>query len=301
MTRLPTISVAIPTYGRERVLIETLEAVKRLDDPAEEVVVVDQTVRHLPETQERLAQLSAEGAIRWIRTSPPSIPRAMNIGLREARSDIVLFLDDDIDPDRGLISAHRRCYAEGQVAAMVGMVLQPGETPRRPTPEALRGVGLKRDLAFDFCGTERTPVASVIALNFSVRREAALAVGGFDERFTGAAYRFETEFCRRLRRFGGEVVYEPSGLVRHLRAPSGGTRAYGDHRRTAGPEHSMGDYYFAFLEGRGLESWAYAIGRLVRESTSRYHALHPWWIPAKVIGELRGMLLGWRLSKRASS
>ena len=36
----------------------------------------------------------------------------MNRGLREAKGDIVLFLDDDIIQDKNLVAAHRETHVE---------------------------------------------------------------------------------------------------------------------------------------------------------------------------------------------
>ena len=49
----------------------------------------------------------------------------MNRGLREAKGDIVLFLDDDIIPDKNLVAAHRETHVEHpDTWAVVGQVMQ---------------------------------------------------------------------------------------------------------------------------------------------------------------------------------
>lgn len=292
------VTIAIPTYGREAVLVETLASLLSLDDGAEEVLVLDQTAQHEPETEAALAGWAADRRIRWIRLQEPSIPKAMNAGLRAAESAIVLFLDDDIVPQPELVAAHRRAHAELGVVAVTGMVLQPGEEPAERPLGSGRGERLRRDLEFSFRSKEKADVWNVMAGNLSVQKGPALACGGFDERFVGVAYRFETEFCRRLRRLGGRVIYEPAAVIRHLKAPSGGTRTWGCHQTSARPEHSVGDYYFAFLEGRGAEVVTYPVRRFLQETLSRFHRKHPWYIPAKALGEVRGFLLAARLRMR---
>src|SRR6185503_15388511 len=81
--------------------------------------------------------------------------------------------------------------------------------------------------------------------NFSVRRDDALAVGGFDENFVQVAYRFEAEFASRFRAAGGVIRFEPDACLHHLRAAGGGTRSYGDHLTTMKPAHAVGAYYFS--------------------------------------------------------
>jgi GT2 family glycosyltransferase len=298
---LPSLSVAIPTLGREEVLLNTVEALLALEQAADEILVIDQTPTHAEETARALKGWHDGGRIRWLRLTRASIPFAMNVGLREAASEVVLFLDDDIVPEAGLVAAHRRTQRRLEIAGVTGMVLQPGEAPTKGGPHADRGHGLRRDLGFRFSTSEPCDVANVMAGNLSVKRAAALACGGFDESFVGVAYRFETEFCRRLQRNGGRVVFEPAAVIRHLRAPSGGTRVWGDHKTSARPEHSVGDYYFALLEGRGRERWVYSGQRMVRECCTRFHLAHPWFIPSKIVGELRGFALATRLARERRS
>jgi glycosyltransferase involved in cell wall biosynthesis len=297
---VPTISVCIPTYGRDAVLIDTIESLLRLEPTAEEILVVDQSESHDDATGQRLDDWSTTGEIRWIRLPRPSIPVAMNTGLQAARSEVVLFLDDDILPSSCLISAHAASYAEPQVTAVVGQVLQPGQTPTSATIGS-RATGLRADLDFPFHTSERTRVANVMAGNLSVHRESALAVGGFDENFQAVAYRFETEFCRRLCRHGGEVQFEPSAGIRHLRAERGGTRHYRNHLTSHRPDHSIGDYYFAFISGKRLEACGYAARRFAGSVCTRFHLRHPWWIPAKLLGEVRGLFGALRLVARGPS
>ena len=109
-----------------------------------------------------------------------------------------------------------------------------------------------------------------------VRRDAALTAGGFDENFIGAAYHFETEFCRRLTRHNGKIVFDPEASVHHLKAKSGGIRVYGDGVRGSRIEHSVGNYYFAFLESSGLEFFSYLFHAITSTSLSKYYACRPW-------------------------
>ena len=292
---LPPVSIVIPTIGRDKVLVETLTLLLGLRHGAEEILVVDQSPTHDEETLAALHGWHAQGRVRWIRRELPSIPAAMNDGLRQATSEVVLFVDDDVVPEAGLVEAHRRAHQAGGITAVVGMVLQPGEDPVGGPSSAPRGEGLWRDLDFCFRSSERADVWNVMAGNLSVRKADALACGGFDESFVGVAYRFETEFCRRLRRHGGRVVYEPEAVIHHLKAPTGGTRLRGNHLTSASPVHSVGDYYFAHVEGEGLARWRYIARRMGREVTTRFHARRPWWIPVKLLGEVRGLLLARKL------
>lgn len=288
------VSVVIPTYQREHVLLDTIRAVSLLDGPPREILVVDQTVEHEPATTAELTRLQQVSVIRWIRVDKPSIPHAMNHGLRAAASELVLFLDDDIIPAPGLLKAHFTAHRANDVWGIVGQVLQPRqhaedlEAPRKLS-------GLRQDFDFPFHSTRAAHVANVMAGNLSVKRTPALAVGGFDENFVGVAYRFETEFARRLTKRGGKIGFCPEASIQHLRSERGGTRSAGGHLASADPRHGVGDYYFAMRCG---ETWqeqaAYMLRRPFREVATRFHMTHPWYIPVKLIGEARA----WRLARR---
>lgn len=288
------VSVAIPTFERGSVLVDTLRAL--LEQGPGEILALDQTEAHPTDVEEALGALEREGRLRRERLPRPAIPAAMNAGLLRATRPLVLFLDDDIVPAPGLVAAHAAGYERDSTWAVAGQVLQPGEEPAPPRPCRTRG--FRAHLDFAFRSSERAWITNGMAGNLSVRREQALAVGGFDENFEGAAYRFETEFCRRLCRAGGEILFEPAASMRHLRAARGGTRAKGSHLSSASPAHGVGDYYFALRTEGGLERLAYVARRPLREVVTRFHLRHPWFIPVKLLGELRALLWARQLARR---
>jgi GT2 family glycosyltransferase len=278
------ITVAIPTYNRGAIVAETVRRLFELDPPPEAIIVVDQSVAE----NKPLAEWHRQGRIRLIRLDKPSIPHAMNVALLAAATPVVLYVDDDVEPAPGLIAAHERAHADESVWAVVGQILQPGEEPQHfDQPED--------DLEFHFNHDAGRFVTNVMAGNLSVKRDQAIDAGGFDENYVGVAYRFETDFALRLVAAGGKVWFSPEAGLRHLKLASGGLRSYGDHRSSPSPAHSAGDYYFAMHHR--LPLLRYALRRLRRNVMTRYHLTHPWTMPTKLIGELRGWMLARRLAR----
>lgn len=278
-----TLAIVIPSYRRGAVALDSLRALLALPQPADEILLVDQTRDHPAELAAALQALHDAGQIRWLRLPEPSIPHAMNIGLQQAGSDVVMFLDDDIVPDAQLVAAHRQAQSQGD-ALVAGRVFQPGqhsETLREGEP-------------FRFTSDAPANIDEFMGGNFSVRRDVALALGGFDENFVGAAYRFEAEFAWRFCRAHGSIRYEPSAIIHHLAIATGGTRAHGHHLRTVKPTHAVGAYYF-LLRARPSGWRRQMLIRPLRAVRTRFHLRHPWRIPPTLLAELRGYLWARRL------
>jgi len=282
----PTIgvSVVIPTYCREDVLLRTLTHLLALDPAPAEILVVGQTEQHEAGTEERLLAMQARGQIRWLRLDTPSIPHAMNCGLIEAREPLVLFLDDDIRPEPGLINAHYSAHRDRPGVLVAGRVIQPWE----------EGMEFSDDGSFRFCSLKPAWIDEFMGGNFSLSRKAALAVGGFDENFVRVAYRFEKEFSYRFRGRGNKIYFEPSACLHHLKESGGGTRIFGDHLMTWRPDHAVGAYYYALRTRSGGRWFSDFIRRPVRAIATRHHLRHPWWVPMTLLAELRGM--AWALA-----
>ncbi|MFQ6537963.1 MULTISPECIES: glycosyltransferase family 2 protein [Aphanothece] len=284
MTRADDISIVIPTYGREAVLVDTLRALMAQPVRAADIIVVDQTPQHEPQTVQSLQRWSASGELRHVFFAPPSIPRAMNLGLLLARTPYVLFLDDDIVPAPAMVASLAQVLnsLDARTTCVAGQVLQPGEAviPRSSW----------RHSWFPFNSAEPAMIDDVMAGNLCVHRESAIHIGGFDENFRGAALRFESEFARRVRASGATIEYRPEVSMHHLRAERGGTRAKGTQLTTWRPHHSVGKYYFAFLGGLWQAFQAVLVYPL-RSIRTHHHLAAPWWIPATLLAELLGM--GW--------
>ncbi|MFU7560412.1 glycosyltransferase family 2 protein [Roseiconus sp. JC912] len=295
------ISIVIPTYNRNWTLIETIESLLALKTKANEILIVDQSAQHDHDTTNRLRHWSSEGSIRWLHRKQPSITAAMNQGLREATSPYVLFLDDDIRPNSEVIRAHQTEHEiSPDLWATVGQVIQPWQKPQNcEPPRKLKG--LRKDDDFPFNSTCVSNIENVMAGNLCVHRNRALSIGGFDERFIGSAFRFETDFARRLNNAGGTIRFLGHAGVNHLRVEDGGTRSEGSHLNSADPCHGFGDHFYALRHADSfIAGYAYCINRIFREVRTKYHLRNPWWIPVKLVGECHAFLQAYSATRRLS-
>jgi peptidoglycan/xylan/chitin deacetylase (PgdA/CDA1 family)/GT2 family glycosyltransferase len=134
---------------------------------------------------------------------------ARNAALRAARSDIVLYLDDDTVADSGLVAAHLARHERGAPGA--GQVVL-GRIEPEERPEAVHRM-LRRWWAGHYERLEgrEVPFTATFTANMSLPRQAALEVGGLDESLD---YGEDVEFGYRLSRHGLRLVYEPGALAR---------------------------------------------------------------------------------------
>ena len=197
MMQWPSISIIVPTYQREAVLCSTLADVLKQDYPDYEVIVVDQTQDHQPETQAYLEELTATEQIQYYQLSWASLPGARNYGVERSRGDIILFIDDDVELPEGYLQAHATVFMEKpEVGAVAGRVfdrMKLGDDPNlsidQLPPEAMDpGIAWYHiDLVHT---TQPQRVISARGCNMSFRREIFYKHGlRFDERFRGNAVR----------------------------------------------------------------------------------------------------------------
>jgi len=271
--------VVIPTLRREEPLLETIAGVLATTPRPSEVLVVDQSPSHSAATTERLGELELAGDIRWLRLDEPSIPRAMNVGLVAAKEETVLFADDDIVPSTSLIAEHARVHASQDPQLVAGRVVQPWHEGWSDfDPESIPETGVV-DRSEEFMGG-----------NFSVKKSFAVGLGGFDENFVGAGYRFEAEFAGRLLAASGRILFSPAAVIKHLKVNAGGTRFFGEHLRTARPTHAVGAYYY-LLRGISVpRRFRRLLARPLRSVRTRHHLRRPWWIPVTLMAEAGGLL-----------
>lgn len=231
----PAVSIVVPTFGREELLCRTLDGLLTQAWSPLEIIVVDQTREHAAETRTYLAHVADR--ILHVRQDVPSVVAAANRGARAARGDIVLFVDDDIRiDDKDFVAAHVAAYTDPRVGGVAGRVLDADD------PHAGRFDPRSQDPVWGFFHTDwahSTPCEVVTApgANMSFRRDVVMAIGGFDERLVGNAFRWENDFCLRVRAAGFRVVYDPAPTVHHFYASPGGNenrhlmgRATGSHR-----------------------------------------------------------------------
>ncbi|HED67075.1 MAG TPA: glycosyltransferase, partial [Planctomycetes bacterium] len=205
----PELTLIVPTHDRPRELKRLIEslAAQDLDPRRFEVLVVDDA--STPPARETLAGVRAPFALSVLRQNGLGPGPARNLAIREARGELVLFLNDDAVPDARLLSGHllRHRMSDEPTAVLGTFTLLPehrrhsvGEYVERTTclfaqPAMKPGV---RYHGRSFCTG-----------NVSIPRRFLEAVGGFDPALPYAGGE-DSELGFRLEaRFGLRVVFDP--------------------------------------------------------------------------------------------
>ncbi|HEY5676569.1 MAG TPA: glycosyltransferase family 2 protein, partial [Myxococcales bacterium] len=226
----PLVSLIIPTRdgaGLLRKCVETLLATTAYR-PCE-LIVVDNQSRD-PEALRLLRELEQRTVARVLRYDAPFNYSAINnLGVREARGEVVGLLNNDLEivepgwltamvaqalrPEVGAVGA-RLLYPDGTVQHG-GVILGIGgiaNHAHRNFPRGESGYFGRLQLVQD--------LSAVTAACLVVRRDVYLRAGGFDE---GIAVAFnDVDFCLRLRKAGLRCVYTPDATLVHHESKSRG-------------------------------------------------------------------------------
>ncbi len=213
----PLLSVVIPTFNRRDSLQKTLDGLARQTFPAaqfEAVVVSDGSTDG---TDAFLAEYAraAPFALRPVFQANAGPARARNHGIEEAQGEIVVFLDDDVEPAPEFLAVHAARHAGRDTAVVIApMVPDPALLWQEPVWIAWEHAMLEKQYTawrtgeWDGCGPHH-----FYSGNASVRRRHLVAVGGFDEQFPRQE---DVELAVRLEKQRGvEFVYAPDARGIH--------------------------------------------------------------------------------------
>jgi len=216
-------TIIICTYGRSAEVSKLLIKLKEQRYKDFEVIVVCQGER--ADIEKIKNSVETFYPTKYFYEATPNLPRARNIGIREASGEIVLFLDDDVNPSKALIEEHVKNYADPKVGIVGGRVLE--DKDEGGVPNSKIGTVRKID-GFAYSGFNKTvkcETMHVRGVNMSVKKEAALEIGGFDERFEGTAEYEDMDFCLRALKNRHKILFEPAAVVKHFSLSFGGCRA----------------------------------------------------------------------------
>jgi len=180
-------------------------------DGFEIIVVDDGSTDRTPAVVESISNRANTPQVRLLRQPARGLNSARNAGVREARGQLICFVDDDVDAPPGWLQAMIAGAMRHPEAACLGGPIRlrlEGPAPRLCGREPLGETEL------DLGPSDKADVL-VWGANMAVRRSAFDLVGLFSENLP--IYGDEQEWEERLLDRGGRTVYVPDAWLWHRR------------------------------------------------------------------------------------
>ena len=208
----PDASVVVPTAGRRETIARLLTSLGRQTvgtDRFETIVVLN----HVADgTDEIVEQFEAPYSLVVLREEKRGRAAACNAGAARATADVVVFLDDDMDPSADWLAAHLDRHRETRRVAVMGAV---------PVAVTAQTSPLERWIARNFeehharlSSPERSfHLRDFYTGNTSFPTAVFAEVGGFDDAYTQYGHE-DLELLVRLREANVGVVFEPRAVAR---------------------------------------------------------------------------------------
>lgn len=188
------LSVIIPAYDRLVLIRETIDSVLAQTVPPREIIVVDNGP--LAEEHRRLVDTYG-GRVRYLRSEPRGVIHARNAGIRHASSRWIVFLDDDDLWSPGFLAIAREAMRDPRVGFIgadhvkfEGAAKEPETNFERAPPGYWDGIP-RPEPGKDYSFVGKFPLDRLLRRipfypsSGLVRRDVALAVGGFDPQVAG--------------------------------------------------------------------------------------------------------------------
>ncbi len=196
----PAVSIVIAVYNSERTLPALLSACRTQDHPGPlEIVVADDGS---PDDSRRIAQ---EAGVRVVSQENRGPAAARNLGWRAARAPVILFTDADCVPApdwaRRLTAALDDDHA---VATGSYGIANPGSHLAELVHAEIRWRHSRFAREVEFAGS----------YNLAMKREALVAVAGFDESFPAPSAE-DNDLSYRLHDAGFRIRFVPEAIVAH--------------------------------------------------------------------------------------
>lgn len=211
--------------------------------------MVEQSAEVHQEVAEALKCFGSRGVL--MRQGKPNAQVARNQAALRARAEILLFLDDDVDPDPGLIGAHLENYRDPSIHAVAGFYLEPGERETDQPRPVRAWLPLTRVERIPAYYVKRVDSPLWPSCNGSIRKDVFLNIGGFDERFEYTLLD-DTDLSVRLMRAGHRCVHDPAARVLHLKELTGGNRPVRPGDEVIAPRARWGNWAYFFLTNWGV-------------------------------------------------
>lgn len=204
---LPEASVVIVTYNTDKKLLsQNLESLNMQTDNNFEIIILDNSDKR------DVKSIVSKYSLKYIKLNKNyGLSLARNIGIKFAKSDIVIFLDDDAIPANDFIEEHIRAYKKHNIFGLRGKAL--------PRTSTIYNYFVAH---YDY-GDQTVPCFINLEGNSSFKKDILIEVGGFNPELLGAGGYEGLELTYRIiKKYEdkSKLIYYPNTVIYHDYSPN---------------------------------------------------------------------------------
>jgi GT2 family glycosyltransferase len=227
----PPVTIVIPTHERPDRLEACLKSLLQLDYPDYVVLVVDNAATTTG-TADVVRKVNSP-IVKYMAEPKQGASRARNLGLREASTPLVAFIDDDEIADPYWLAELARAFSEHPEAVCVAGAMVPAEleTEAQVLFEQFGGFTKHRGFTWNVFSPETAQFQSPLyplpqfgaGGNMAFKTEQLRQSGGFDASLGAGSKSMggeETKVFTDLLLAGGTMIYQPTAVTHHFHRQS---------------------------------------------------------------------------------
>lgn len=212
----PKISVVIPTYNGSSHIVGVIHTLYKqtIAKSDYEVIVVnnnstDSTEKVIKELQKIYPEL------KYLVQKRKGVAPTRNKGVKKAKADIILFLDDDMQASENLLKEHIESHKK-HFGTVLGFFVTDWKNKKDVVLDYLEDSGQQN--AFNFKDGEIVSYKYFYTGNISVERELFEKAGGFDENFPAPGVE-DIDLGYRLYCYGDKILFNQKAASKHIYYP----------------------------------------------------------------------------------
>ena len=232
----PQISIIIPTINREKYLYSTIKDLNNQILKSIEIIIIDQNKKINLTFYKRLKKKFNKIKIKLLHQYISNSSAARNLGVKNAESNIILFLDDDVRiKNFNFLKNHLNNYINKDTKIVAGKILEDNPISyKRNFFTKFKHYFFINDWRLFRLDSNHLDKKFKIgrSANLSLRRKTYLKLGGMDTNFIKGAHREESDFLFNAAKKKIKVIFDPNSEVIHLKGKTGGIRNFNKYEKT---------------------------------------------------------------------
>jgi len=204
------VSIIIPTFRRCESVKRLLTALSNQTFPYDEFEVIVSIDGSIDGTREMVEQFNPPYRLRSIWELNEGRATACNRGIYKAEGEILVILDDDMEPSPKLVEAHYMAHSNGVKLGVMGAAPIFIDESSTLAARYIAAEFNSRQKKISHIGYEFR-IWDFYGANFSIRRDTLIEAGAFNESFK--VYGDEDiELAQRLIKIGVKFAFNPDAL-----------------------------------------------------------------------------------------